>query len=178
MASDPIDKKMESICEELVVDTDGYDSVIHESPILTVPVIMDKMDKVCSLMARQGEVIENKKKECENQHYRMKRAKKDHHHAVNTAYIKYKQEDREKYGGEFRKLGRTDPEYVAMAELDADIKLNESLTAERDYLAALHSLEDAEHSYEILENHFLNYRKSCDMLKAEMGNFPRKYGGA
>lgn len=65
-----------------------------------------------------------------------------------------------------------------MAELDADVKLNESLAAERDYFAALHALEDAKHNYEILENHFLNYRKSCDMLKAEMGNFPRKYGGA
>lgn len=178
MHPDPVDKKIENICEELEVCTEDFESVIQESPVLSVPIIMDKMDKVCALMVRQSEVIENKKKECENQHYRMKRAKKDHHHAVNTAYIKYKQEDREKYGSEFKKLGRTDPEYVAMAELDADVKLNESLAAERDYFTALHALEDAQHSYEILENHFLNYRKSCDMLKAEMGNFPRKYGGA
>jgi len=177
-----LDKKLQDISEEVSVELEIDPSELmigaQDNPIQSVPVLMERMDKICALMSYQNELIEGAKKELENAKYRYKRAEKDYKHKLNESYLKYKHEDREKYGSDFKKLGKTDPEYHAMAELDADIKLNETLTAERDYVASRHNLENVEHNYECLNNHFLNYRKSCDLLKIEFENFPRKYGGA
>jgi len=177
-----IDEKLKDISEEVSVelemDPEQLMMGVQDNPSQSVPVLMERMDKICALMSYQNELIENAKKELENAKYRYKRSEKDYKHKLNEAYLKYKQEDREKYGTDFKKLGRTDPEYHAMAELDADIKLNETLAAERDYLASQHKLQNVQHNYECLNNHFLSYRKSCDLLKMELENFPRKYGGA
>lgn len=177
-----IDKKLQEISQEvsveLEIDPEELIMGVQDDPMQSVPILMDKMDKICSLMSYQNELIERSKKELENARYRYKRAEKDYKHKFNESYLKYKHEDREKYGTDFKKFGRTDPEYHAMAELDADIKLNEALTAERDYVAAQHDLQNIQHSYECLNNHFLSYRKSCDLLKMELEAFPRKYGGA
>lgn len=177
-----VDKKLKDIATEVSVELE-YDPEelmigVQDDPVQSVPVLMERMDRICALMSYQNELIERAKKELENAKFRHKRAEKDYKHKLNESYLKYKQEDREKYGSDFKKLGRTDPEYHAMAELDADVKLNEALTAERDYLAAQHNLQNIQHNYECLNNHFLSYRKSCDLLKMEMESFPRKYGGA
>lgn len=177
-----VDQKLQDITkevsEELEIIPEDLMIGMQDSPQQSVPVLMERMDKICALMSYQNELIERAKKELENAKYRYKRAEKDYKHKLNEAYLGYKQEDREKYGSDFKKLGRTDPEYHAMAELDADIRLNEALMAERDFLASQHNLQNTQHNYECLNNHFLSYRKSCDLLKMEMENFPRKYGGA
>ena len=176
------DQKVQDISKEvsveLEIDPDDLMIGVQDTPSQSVVVLMEKMDKICALMSYQNEMIERAKKELENAKYRYKRSEKDYKHKLNEGYLRYKQEDREKYGTDFKKLGRTDPEYHAMAELDADVKLNEALTAERDYLASQHKLQNTQHDYECLNNHFLSYRKSCDLLKMEIENFPRKYGGA
>jgi hypothetical protein len=176
------DKKVQDISEEvsveLEIDPEELMIGVQDNPSQSVVVLMERMDKICAIMSYQNELIERSKKELENAKYRYKRAEKDYKHKLNESYLKYKQEDREKYGTDFKKLGRTDPEYHAMAELDADVKLNEALTAERDHLTALHNLQNKQHSYECLNNHFLSYRKSCDLLKMELDVFPRKYDGA
>jgi len=178
----PVDKKLQEISEEVSVELEMDPEQLmigtQDSPQQSVPVLMERMDKICALMSYQNELIEKAKKGLENAKYRYKRAEKDYKHAFGRAYLKFKQEDREKYGTDFKKLGKTDPEYQAMAELEADVKLNESLTAERDYLASQHNLQNTQHNYECLNNHFLSYRKSCDLLKMELDTFPRKYGGA
>jgi len=177
-----VDSKLEDISNEvsveLEIDPEELTIGVQDSPQQSAVILMERMDKICALMSYQNELIERAKKELENAKYRFRRAEKDYKHKLNEAYLGYKQEDREKYGTDFKKLGRTDPEYHAMAELDANVKLNESLTAERDYLASQHNLQNTQHNYECLNNHFLSYRKSCDLLKMEMENFPRKYGGA
>ena len=166
------------VSEELKIDPEELAIGVQDSPVKSVPILMERMDKICSLMSYQSEFIEAAKKELENAKFRYKKSEKDYKHEKDKAYLRYKQEDRNKYGADFKKLGCTDPEYQAMAELDANIKLNETLTAERNYLTSQHNLENAKHNYELLNNHFLSYRKSCDLLKMELDTFPRKYGGA
>ena len=179
---DAIDKKLTDISEEvsveLEIDVDDLMIGVQDNPSQSVVVLMEKMDKICAFMSYQNELIEKAKKELENAKYRFKRSEKDYKQQFNRSYLSHKQEDREKYGTDFKKFGRTDPEYHALAELDADVKHNETLTAERDYLASQHNLQNTQHNYECLNNHFLSYRKSCDLLKMELDTFPRKYGGA
>ena len=165
----------EEIAEELQVDPETLAMGSHETAAQAVPVLMERMDKVCGLMDWQATLIENAKTTQEDAKYIHKKAEKDYKHGHNKAYLGFKQEDREKFGVDFKKNAKTDPEYKAMADMEVNDKLTFSLHKERDYLASQHALEDAKHKYETLNNHFLSYRKSCDLLKIEFEKLGR-YG--
>ena len=66
--------------------------------------------------------------------------------------------------------------YIDVKEEHAEIAKHEVRVIWGDYLKAQHELEDAKHKYETLNNHFLSYRKSCDLLKIEFEKLGR-YGG-
>lgn len=171
-----LDNITKEVAEELMVEPEDLSMGFQENPAQAVPVLMERMDKICGLMDYQATLIENAKSSLEEYRYRYKKADKDYEHDLHRAYLKFKQEDREKYGSDFKRNSRTDPEYKAMAELEVETKLNFALQCERDYLKSQHKLEDAKHKYETLNNHFLSYRKSCDLLKMEMEKLG-KYGG-
>jgi len=174
-----IEKELEVIQEEIAEETQIEPKQLamgfQENPAQAVPVLMERMDKICGLMDWQATIIENTKSELEDARYIYKKAEKDYKHEHNKAYLTFKQGDREKYGTDFKKNAKTDPEYKAMADLEVNERLNFTLQKERDYLAAQHALEDAKHKYETLNNHFLSYRKSCDLLKIEFEKLGR-YG--
>jgi len=163
------------IAVEMLVEPESLAMGSHDTASQAVPVLMERMDKVCGLMDWQATLIEKAKVELEEKKYIHKKAEKDYKHEHNKAYLGYKQADREKYGADFKKNARTDPEYKAMSDMEVDEDLNFALQKERDYLAAQHALEDAKHKYETLNNHFLSYRKSCDLLKIEFEKLG-KYG--
>ena len=165
----------EEIADEIHVDPDSLSMGAHDTAAQAVPVLMERMDKVCGLMDWQATLIERSKTEQEDKKYLHKKAEKDYKHGHNTAYLGFKQEDREKFGTDFKKNAKTDPEYKAMADMEVDELLNFALQKERDYLKSQHALEDAKHKYETLNNHFLSYRKSCDLLKIEFEKLG-KYG--
>lgn len=175
-----VEKELEvirdEIAEEIRVEPEELAMGFQENPAQAVPVLMERMDKICGLMDFQATLIENAKSRLEDARFTHKKAEKDYKHEHSKAYLRFKQEDREKYGADFKKNAKTDPEYKAMADLEVEEKLNWSLQKERDYLAAQHALEDAKHKYETLNNHFLSYRKSCDLLKIEFEKLGR-YGG-
>ena len=163
------------IAEEIKVKPESLEMGSHDTAVQAVPVLMEKMDKICSLMDWQATLIEKAKKELENKKYIHKVAEKEYKHEHNKAYLKFKQEDREKYGVNFKKNAKTDPEYKAMSDMEVHEMLNFSLQKERDFLTTQHALEDEKHKYETLNNHFLSYRKSCDLLKIEFEKLG-KYG--
>ena len=165
----------EEIAEEIKVEPETLAMGSHDTAAQAVPVLMERMDKVCGLMDFQATLIERAKFNHEEKRYIYKTAEKDYKHEHSKAYLGFKQEDREKYGADFKKNSKTDPEYKAMADMEVNEKLTFSLQKERDYLAAQHALEDAKHKYETLNNHFLSYRKSCDLLKIEFEKLGR-YG--
>jgi len=170
-----LDVITEEIAEEIQVDPERLSMGSHDTAAQAVPVLMERMDRVCGLMDWQATLIERSKTELEDKKYVYKKAEKDYKHEHSKAYLNFKQADREKYGTDFKRNSKTDPEYQAMADLEVDVLLNFALQKERDYLAAQHKLEDAKHKYETLNNHFLSYRKSCDLLKIEFEKLG-KYG--
>lgn len=137
-----------------------------ENPSLAVPVLIERMDKVCSLMNYQSELLTRAETALEEAKYQYKRRELSAKKKYNEAFCRYKQEDRPKP----KDQRRTDKEYEAMAELECDIVMNECLSFEREYLNTQHRLEDERHRYEILYNHFLSYRKASDMLMKEMSH--------
>ena len=174
--SQEIDKIATEIKKEINTEVDlsigNVESIAEATPILC-----ERMDKICSMMSYQATIISVAETALEEAKYQYKRKELSAKKKYNESLIKYKQDDRQKP----RDQRRTDPEYVAMAELEANIELNEALSAEREYLRTQHKLDDAKHHYEILNNHFLAYRKASDMLVSEMKNlgdprdrFPRK----
>jgi hypothetical protein len=165
----------EEIAEEIEVDPQSLAMGPHETAAQAVPVLMERMDKVCGLMDWQATLIENSKTDLEDKKYIHKKAEKDYKHEHNKAYLGFKQADRERFGADFKRNSKTDPEYKAMADMEVDEKLNFALQKERDYLKSQHALEDSKHKYETLNNHFLSYRKSCDLLKIEFEKLG-KYG--
>jgi len=165
----------EEIAQEIKVEPETLAMGSHDTAAQAVPVLMERMDKVCGLMDWQATLIENAKTILEDAKYVHKKAEKDYKHEHNKSYLGFKQEDREKYGADFKKNARTDPEYKAMADMEVNELLNFALQKDRDYLAAQHALEDAKHKYETLNNHFLSYRKSCDLLRIEFEKLG-KYG--
>ena len=175
-----VEKELEVITEEIAqevqVDPAELAMGFQENPAQAVPVLMERMDKICGLMDFQATLIEQAKSTLEDARYVYKTAEKTYKHEHSKAYLGFKQGDREKYGADFKKNAKTDPEYKAMADLEVEDKLTFSLQKERDYLKAQHELEDAKHKYETLNNHFLSYRKSCDLLKIEFEKLGR-YGG-
>ena len=148
-----------------------------EHPAQAVPVLCDRMDVICAMMDYQAEIISRAEATQEEVRYIYEKKKLTAKRKYNNAFVTLKQEDRPKPKQE----RRTDKEYEALAELEADIETNESLSAEREYWKYNHKLDDEKHKYEILNNHFLSYRKACDMIVKEMNKLggPReKYGGS
>ena len=140
-----------------------------EDPALATPVLCERMDRICAMMDYQATLISLAESEFEEAKYQHNRKEQAAKKKYNEAFVGFKNEDRLKP----RDQRRTDKEYEAMAELEADILVNESISADRVYLKAQHKLSDEKHRYEILNNHFLSYRKACDMLSKEM----QKLGG-
>jgi hypothetical protein len=120
-------------------------------------------------MDYQAELLTHAETALEEAKYQYKRRELAAKKSYNEAFCRYKQEDRQKP----KDQRRTDKEYEAIAELECDIPMNECLSFEREYLKSQHRLEDEKHRYEILNNHFLSYRKASDMLMKELA----KLGG-
>ena len=153
----------EAIKKEVNEDVDLSIGSI-ENPSVAVPVLCERMDRICGLMDYQAELIAHAETALEEAKYQYKRKELAAKKTYNEAFCKYKQEDRMKP----KDQRRTDKEYEAIAELEAHISTSESLSAEREYLKTQHQLDDAKHKYEILNNHFLSYRKASDMLMVEL----------
>ena len=153
----------EAVKEEL---RQGVDLTIGnlENPAEAVPVLCERMDNICALMDYQATLITYAEQALEEAKFQYKRRELVAKKKYNESFVAYKQEDRPKP----KDQRRTDKEYEALAELEASILVNEALSAEKDYLRAQHNLEDAKHKYETLNNHFLGYRKACDLLSKEM----------
>jgi len=167
-----LDEIAEEVAEELKIEPEDLAlNFQQENESKVVSILVEKMDKICALMDYQATIIEQSKSRLEDAKYLYKTSEKDYKHTKTSAYLRFKQEDRMKYGSDFKKLGCTDAEYVAMSDLEADTRLNFALQKERDYLSAQHNLEDCKHKYETLNNHFLSYRKSCDLLRMEIERF-------
>jgi hypothetical protein len=115
-------------------------------------------------MNYQATLISCAESNLEEAKYKYKKKESSAKKKYNEAFVRFKSEDRLKP----KDQRRTDKEYEAIAELESNIDVNEALSAEKEYMHAQHGLEDAKHKYEILNNHFLSYRKACDMLVKEM----------
>ncbi len=167
-----VNKEINSIArkikEEVNSDVDLTIGSI-EQPAQAVPVLIERMDKICAMMDFQAEVISHAETNQEEKRYFYEKKKLVAKKKYNDAFVTFKQDDRPKPKSE----RRTDKEYEALADLEADIEMNESLTAEREYWRANHQLSGEKHKYEVLNNHFLSYRKAADMLVKEMN----KLGG-
>jgi hypothetical protein len=167
-----VTQKIEEIAEQIKEETNNeVDLSIGdiENPSVAVPVLCSRMDRICAMMDYQAELISRAETALEEAKYQYKRKELIAKKVYNEAFCKYKQEDRPKP----KDQRRTDKEYEAVASLEADVACNEALTAERVYLNTMHRLDDEKHRYEILNNHFLSYRKACDMLVKELN----KLGG-
>jgi len=171
-----INKIAEEIKKEVNSDVDLTIGNI-EDPAEATPILCERMDRICAMMDYQSTLISNAESALEEAKFQFKRKEQAAKKKYNEAFVGFKQEDRQKP----KDQRRTDKEYEAMAELEADILVNESMTAEKDYFRAQHKLDDEKHKYEILNNHFLSYRKACDMLIKELNKLggPReRFGGA
>lgn len=135
-----------------------------ENPAEAVPVLIERMDNICALMDYQATLITMAENGLEEAKFQYKRKEQLAKKKYNEAFVRYKSEDRLKP----KDLRRTDKEYEAIAELECSIEVNEALSSEQLYLRAQHTLDDTKHKYETLENHFLGYRKACDLLSKEM----------
>ena len=158
----------EEIKQEVNEDVDLSIGSI-ENPSVAVPVLCERMDRICAMMDYQAELLTHAETALEEAKYQYKRRELAAKKSYNESFCRFKQEDRQKP----RDQRRTDKEYEAMAELECDIPMNEALSFEREYLKTQHKLEDEKHRYEILNNHFLSYRKASDMLMKELN----KLGG-
>jgi hypothetical protein len=138
-----------------------------EDPAQAVPILCERMDKICAMMEFQAEMIKSAESNLEEKKYQYKKKELIAKKKYNESFIRFKQEDRQRPRNE----RRTDPEYTAIAELESNVEMNEALTCEKDYMKSQHMLSDEKHKYEILNNHFLSYRKACDMLVKEMNTF-------
>lgn len=138
-----------------------------EDPALAVPILCERMDTICAMMDFQAEIISHAETGLEEARFLHDKKKLTAKQKYNTEFVKFKQEDKGKPRGE----RKTDKECEAMAELECHILMNEALTAERDYIKSQHKLADEKHRYEVLNNHFLSYRKASDMLVKEMNTF-------
>lgn len=167
-----INKEIQLIAEEIKKEVNvEVDLSIGdiENPSVAVPVLCERMDRICAMMDYQAELLTHAETALEEAKYQYKRKELSAKKVYNEAFCRFKQEDRQKP----KDQRRTDKEYEAIAELEANISLNEALTSEREYLRTMHKLEDEKHRYEILNNHFLSYRKASDMLMKELN----KLGG-
>jgi hypothetical protein len=147
-----------------------------ENPAECVPLLCERMDRICAMMDFQATLITYAEDTLEEAKYQYKKNDLLAHHKYDEAFVKFKQEDRPKP----KDQRRTDKEYEAMASLESNIAFNEALSSERVYQKAQHRLDDEKHKYEILNNHFLSYRKACDLLSKEMNKLggPREHIGS
>ena len=139
-----------------------------------VPILCERMDNICGLMDYQATLISISESALEEAKFRYKKKELIAKQKFNQAFVDFKQEDRPKPRNE----RRTDKEYEALAELEASVDTNEALNLEKEYLKTQHGLSDAKHHYEVLNNHFLSYRKACDLLTREfskIGDFTVKH---
>ena len=169
-----VNTKINEIAEEIKKEVDQtVDLNIGdiEDPAMAVPTLCERMDRVCGLMDYQATLISHAEKSLEEAKYQYKRKELQAKKKYNEALVGYKQEDRLKP----KDQRRTDKEYEAMASLESNVETMEALTCEREYLKAQHGLDDAKHSYEVLNNHFLSYRKAADLLIKEFNKLG-KYG--
>lgn len=153
----------EEIKKEVKEDVDLSIGSI-ENPSVAVPVLIERMDRICAMMDYQAELISHAETALEEAKYQYRKKELVSKKAYNDAFVRFKQEDRLKP----KDQRRTDKEYEAIAELEANTSMMEVLTAEREYNSKQHRLDDEKHKYETLQNHFLSYRKACDMLVKEM----------
>jgi len=147
-----------------------------ENPAEAVPVLCERMDRVCAMMDFQATLISHAETALEEARYQYKRKELFAKKKYNDSFVKFKQEDRLKP----KDQRRTDKEYEAIAELEAHVEMNEALSCEKEYLRSQHRLDDEKHKYDILNNHFLSYRKACDMLVKEfnkLGGIRDRLGG-
>lgn len=158
-----INKVAEEIKKEVSQEADLSIGNI-ENPAEATPILCERMDRICAMMDFQSTLITVAESALEEAKYQYKKKEQASKKKYNESFVRFKQEDRLKP----RDQRRTDKEYEAMAELEADILTNEYLGTERIYLQAQHKLDDEKHKYEILNNHFLSYRKACDLLIKEM----------
>jgi hypothetical protein len=158
-----IEKVAEEIKHEINEDIDLTIGSL-ENPAEAVPTLCERMDRICAMMNYQATLISYAETALEEAKYKFKKKELAAKKKYSESFVKYKQEDRLRPKAD----RRTDPEYCAIAELESNIEVNEALSSEREYMHAQHGLEDAKHKYEILNNHFLSYRKACDMLVKEM----------
>lgn len=151
------------IKEEINKDVDLTIGSI-ENPAQAVPVLIERMDRICAMMDYQAEIIAHTEERLEETKFQYKRKELLAKKKYNEAFVGFKQEDRQKP----KDQRRTDKEYEAIAELECSVEMNEALGCEKDYFSAQHKLDDEKHRYEILNNHFLSYRKACDLLSKEL----------
>ena len=142
-----------------------------EDPALAVPTLCERMDRVCGLMDYQATLITYAEKTLEEARYQFKKKEMLAKKKYNEQFCFFKQEDRLKP----KDQRRTDKEYEAMADLESHTETFEALTCEREYVTAQHNLSDQQHKYEVLNNHFLSYRKAADLLIKEFNKLG-KYG--
>lgn len=142
-----------------------------ENPAEAVPTLCERMDRVCGLMDYQATLITYAEKKLEEARYQYKKKSLLSKKKYNDSFVSFKQEDRSKP----KDQRRTDKEYDAMAELESHVEMFEELTSEREYVTAQHGLDDEKHKYEVLNNHFLSYRKAADLLIKEFNKLG-KYG--
>ena len=142
-----------------------------EDPAQAAPTLCERMDRVCGLMDYQATLITYAEKTLEEARYQFHKKELMAKKKYNEAFCSFKQEDRQKP----KDQRRTDKEYEAMAELESHVETFEALTSEREYVTAQHKLDDEKHKYEVLNNHFLSYRKACDLLIKEFNKLG-KYG--
>ena len=162
-ANNQINGIAQAIRSELRQDVDLAIGSI-ENPAEAVPVLIERMDNICALMDYQATLISNAETGLEEAKFQYKRKELVAKKKYNDAFVRFKQEDRLKP----KDQRRTDKEYEAIAELESNIEVNEAMSSEKEYMHAQHQLEDAKHKYETLNNHFLGYRKACDLLVKEM----------
>jgi len=174
-----INQEINKIAEAIKTEVDdNVDLSIGEieNPGEAVPILCERMDKVCGMMDYQATLITYAETNLEEAKYQYKKKDLLAKHKYNENFVMFKQEDKLKP----KDQRRTDKEYEAMASLEASIACNEALTAEIAYLNAQHKLDDEQHKYEILNNHFLSYRKACDLLVKEfnkLGGPRERYSG-
>jgi hypothetical protein len=158
-----IDKVAMEIKKEVNEDIDLTIGSL-ENVAEAVPTLCERMDKICALMDYQATLISYAESGLEEAKYQYKKKELAAKKKYNTAFVQFKQEDRLKP----KDQRRTDKEYEAISELEANIEVHEALTSELVYNKAQHKLADEQHRYEVLNNHFLSYRKACDLLMKEL----------
>jgi hypothetical protein len=155
-----------AIKEEIVTEVD-LSIGTHEDPAQTSATISERIDKILAMMDFQSSKITAAENVVEEMQYQYRRKELAAKTKYNHAFINFKSEDRLKP----KDQRRTDKEYEAMAELESNIEVSESLSAHKAYVSAQHKLDDEKHNYEILEAHFTGYKKQAELLMRELSRF-------